>query len=568
MTTYTSEPGTRLGGRYRLESRIAAGAGWAAWKAIDEVLARAVTVFTFASGFPRVTDVVTAARAASRLTDPRLAQVFDVEDAWDGAYIVMEWAAGETLGDMLTGGPLEPFRAARIVAESAAALAVAHVAGIAHMCLSPGSVRWSPTGEVKVVGLGIDAALSGIGADQPALADTMGLGRLLYAGLTAHWPGSEFPSLPPAPVSGGRPVSPRQVVAGVPPALSDLTLRAMQLEPGPAALPLTTPAELARALHAVLPPAPVPAALIGGTAPARRDQTARYPSGASQAEGGRARAPQADRPAAGRRHAAAQMRPGPSGTGYTGDTWPPDWDGQQADEPRPDRRPAEHRRAGGRGAGRRRMPSGMPARLSKGVVIGIAGVVAVIAIAAFTLWPGGGSPGGGSPNSQPTTPVATSVTVLHPVGATGFDPLTSPAKDPGDEMSSLAKYAIDPSPRTAWVSQWYYTPKFGDLKTGSGLIIDMGKPVRFSSVTVTFGSSPGADVELLTGNSDARSQANLASMTQIASATGLAGTHSFHITNSTAGRYLVIWFTSLPPLPGHHGRFAAEVFNVEIKGSS
>ena len=88
-----SEPGTRLGGRYRLEDRIAAGSGWAAWKAIDETLARAVTVFTFAQGFPRITEVVTAARAASGLTDPRLAQVFDVEDAWDRAYIVMEWAA-------------------------------------------------------------------------------------------------------------------------------------------------------------------------------------------------------------------------------------------------------------------------------------------------------------------------------------------------------------------------------------------------------------------------------------------------------------------------------------------
>src|SRR6266487_3004716 len=117
MTTYASAPGTRLGGRYRLEDRIAAGAGWDAWKAIDETLARAVTVFTFASGFPRIGDVVTAARAA----------------------------------------------------------------GVAHMCLSPGSVRWSPTGEVKVVGLGIDAALAGIVADEPVRDDTEGLGRLLYA---------------------------------------------------------------------------------------------------------------------------------------------------------------------------------------------------------------------------------------------------------------------------------------------------------------------------------------------------------------------------------------------------
>ncbi len=198
MTTYASAPGTKLGGRYRLEDRIAAGAGWDAWKAIDETLARAVTVFTFASGFPRIGDVVTAARAASRLTDPRLAQVFDVEDDWNHAYIVMEWAAGDTLGDLLAQGPLEPYRAARMIADAAGALSSAHAAGVAHMCLSPGSVRWSPTGEVKVVGLGIDAALSGIVADEPVRCDTEGLGWLLYAALTGYWPGPEIPGMPPA----------------------------------------------------------------------------------------------------------------------------------------------------------------------------------------------------------------------------------------------------------------------------------------------------------------------------------------------------------------------------------
>src|SRR5215475_1636411 len=128
MSTFISEPGTRLGGRYRLEDRISASGGWSAWKAIDETLARAVTVFTFAPGFPRIREVVTAARAASRLNDSRLAQVFDVEDDWDRAYIVMEWAVGDTLDDLLTAGPLDPQRGAGIVAEAAAVVATAHAA--------------------------------------------------------------------------------------------------------------------------------------------------------------------------------------------------------------------------------------------------------------------------------------------------------------------------------------------------------------------------------------------------------------------------------------------------------
>ncbi len=216
MSTFISEPGTRLGGRYRLEDRVAAASGWAAWKAIDETLARAVTVVTFEAGFPRVREVLTAARAASRLTDARLAQVFDVEDDWDNAYIVMEWAAGDTLDDMLASGPVDPVAGARIIAEAAAALSVAHAAGLAHLCLTPESLRWTTGGGVKVTGIGIDAALSGSTAENPALADTHGLGRLLYAALTGMWPGSDYPALPPAPFADGQPRRPRQVRAGVP----------------------------------------------------------------------------------------------------------------------------------------------------------------------------------------------------------------------------------------------------------------------------------------------------------------------------------------------------------------
>src|ERR1700744_5492013 len=110
MRPYTPEPGPPLAGRYRLVDQVTAGNGWTMWKAIDETLARPVSVLTFASGFPRIAQVVTAARAASRLTDPRRAQVFDVEDGGGQAYVVLEWVSGGTLTDMLPDGPLDPGR--------------------------------------------------------------------------------------------------------------------------------------------------------------------------------------------------------------------------------------------------------------------------------------------------------------------------------------------------------------------------------------------------------------------------------------------------------------------------
>ena len=185
MSTYTSEPGTRLAGRYRLVDQVNAGAGWTLWKATDETLARSVSVLTFATGFPRVTETVTAARAASRLNDPRFSQVFDVEDADEAAYVVMEWVVGESLLDMLAEGPLDPPRAAALVAEAAKAIASAHAAGLTHLRLAPACLHWTAGGGVKITGLGMDAALAGpelvagdevIAGDVPELTDTRDLG--------------------------------------------------------------------------------------------------------------------------------------------------------------------------------------------------------------------------------------------------------------------------------------------------------------------------------------------------------------------------------------------------------
>jgi serine/threonine protein kinase len=531
MTIYASAPGTRLGGRYRLEDRIAAGPGWDAWKAIDETLARAVTVFTFAAGFPRIGDVVKAARAASRLTDPRLAQVFDVEDDWDQAYIVMEWAAGDTLGDLLSQGPLEPYRATRMIAEAATALASAHAAGVAHMCLSPGSVRWSPTGEIKVVGLGIDAALSGIFADDPVLDDTRGLGMLLYAALTGCWPGPEYPPLPAAPVAGGEPCSPRQVVAGIPLALSDLTCRAMGLSSAGDFL-VRTPGDLARALVATLPPAPL---LALAAAPSRTPGRTGWQEGDSEP---------------------GPARPGP---GYADTDWPA---GGDFLAPAPDRR----RRTTASGTGRRSSPLA-PGGISKSVLAGVSVLLVVVAVAAFMLWPKGGTPAVKRPHPGSSTPL-TSATVLQPVRASGFDPLTSPSADPGNEDSQDAHYAIDNSLQTSWTSQWYDSAGFGGLKPGSGLLIDMGSPAKLTTVTVTFNSQPGAVVKLLVGNSDTRSKQNLDSMTAVATANSPTGVFTFHITSHASGRYLVIWYTKLPPMPGSSGKYQAQIFNVAIRGTS
>ena len=96
----------------------------------------------------------------------------------------------------------------------------------------------------------------------------------------------------------------------------------------------------------------------------------------------------------------------------------------------------------------------------------------------------------------------------------------------------------------------------------------MGNPAKFSTVTVTFNSEPGAVVKLLVGNSDARSKQNLDSMTTVARANSPTGTFTFHIKSQVTGRYLVVWYSKLPPMPGGGGKYEAQIFNVAVRGTS
>ena len=514
MSTFISEPGTRLGGRYRLEDRIAAAGGWAAWKAIDEILARPVTVVTFEPGFPRVRETVTAARAAGRLTDARLTQVFDVEDDWDHAYIVMEWAAGDSLDDLLAAGPIDPGRGAQIVAEAAAALSVAHAAGLAHLCLQPGSLRWTPNSGVKIVGLGVDAALTGVTSEDPAADDTRGLASLLYAALTGHWPGPDCPSLPPAPTADGQAPRPRQITAGVPAVLDDITCRALFQQDRRGASALSTPGELAEELTAAIPPAPPPEA--APPQPTRGYPAHGYPASTV-----------------------------PGRTGYEPSSLPPGgWDTRPPAGPRPRR-------------GRQQ-----PSRN----LIAIATVLVLVVVAAITIGTmalNGSSPHGQLPSSvqSPNSPTTQAAQVLKPIGAQGVS-----------EPSTKAALAIDSSPATAWSTQYYLNnPKFGGLKNGSGLLVDMGKTVKLSSVTVTFGSTPGADVSIKLGNDGSADPGAVSSFTTVAQQNGVpGGTTTFNVRSSASGRYLLIWFTKLPPKAsgGPAGSFGASIFNIIVKGSS
>ena len=177
------------------------------------------------------------------------------------------------------------------------------------------------------------------------------------------------------------------------------------------------------------------------------------------------------------------------------------------------------------------------------------------------------SPG---PSPRPTPRRVHRGVLLTPVSAHGFDPLDTQG-DPNDENDGLAGYAIDGNPATAWRSQYYLgNPAFGGLKTGSGLILDMGRRVRLRSVRVAFGNEPGtgsgADVAIELGDSDTLAASTLATFTTVASADDVGGTHTFRTSSPARGRYVLIWFTTLPPVGPD--RFEAEIYGTTVRGSA
>ena len=293
-------PAIWLGGRFRLDERITAGGpgtritagGLSVWKATDELLCRPVTVHLLPGGVPVPPRVVGAVRSAARVSDPRLAAIYDTDFAAGRPYIVSEWAPGTHLEDLVLSGLTHPALAAAMIADAADALAVAHRAGRPHLRLTPRSLRWDPGCGLKITGLGLDAALCGAarpvdgvgGPADPVAADTSALGRMLYALLTGYWPGEEATALPPAPRYKGRVCTPRQIRAGVPARLDAITYRALRGQAPDAPLRAQTPAGLAMALRMVQRPShqldrPEDEAGPGRAAPRRHARHARARAG-------------------------------------------------------------------------------------------------------------------------------------------------------------------------------------------------------------------------------------------------------------------------------------------------
>ena len=128
----------------------------------------------------------------------------------------------------------------------------------------------------------------------------------------------------------------------------------------------------------------------------------------------------------------------------------------------------------------------------------------------------------------------------------------------GDD-SSGAGNAIARKASQPWSTQWYNTATFGLLKHGTGLLLDLGGKVSVTSVRLDLAQYQGADLQLRVGNGAALPALKLA-----ATANNAGGVVTVTLHHPVAARYLLIWFTQLPP--NGSGQYAETVSHVAVSG--
>ncbi len=146
-------------GDFRLEQELGRGGMGIVYRAKQLSLDREVAVKMilkgqFADEFERKR-FRSEAEAAAKISHPNIVNITEVGELQGHDYFCMAYIRGGTLADRLNQGPMTSRESARIVADIARAIAVAHQAGITHRDLKPSNILIGTSGTPYVADFGL-----------------------------------------------------------------------------------------------------------------------------------------------------------------------------------------------------------------------------------------------------------------------------------------------------------------------------------------------------------------------------------------------------------------------------
>ena len=154
-------------------------------------------------------------------------------------------------------------------------------------------------------------------------------------------------------------------------------------------------------------------------------------------------------------------------------------------------------------------------------------------------------------------------------GGSGTRRATEPAArdqvQQAEEIEPASVSSVDPTGGSGfrrkdtglWTTQTYTTPQFGNLKSGVGLLLDLGQDRAVSQVSLRSGYG-AVEVELRAGD-DPGDPTTLQRVGEPAEVSGTAELPA----GGERHRYWLVWVTGLAP---HNGGFAAAISDLEIHG--
>jgi tetratricopeptide (TPR) repeat protein/predicted Ser/Thr protein kinase len=163
---------------YEIVRKLGAGGSGVVYLANDTLLQRPVVLKILRAGLLSAqqmrSTVLREARLASAIEHPNVCAIYEVGEAGDEGYIVMQYVPGQSLDHLIERGPARPQLVLSVGIQIADGLQAAHALGIFHRDLKPQNVMLTEGGLVKILDFGLARRLqpeeAGFDPGKPALA--------------------------------------------------------------------------------------------------------------------------------------------------------------------------------------------------------------------------------------------------------------------------------------------------------------------------------------------------------------------------------------------------------------